>query len=335
MRYISGGVEAKVVMAGAGNFAKQVWPVVSNVDLTLKFAITADLTQLPYQGFDGRTAEMSNLFSSVVFSNAIQPQENALPTYEFRVLDQQFNGAFLSIETVIPSPPKSLTSPSMLVLAAKTDGSNQVVGVEYGSSGFRIVSLLGSAVVRESFIMHTLLSGAKIRVERFLSWVRVFVNDIPVGGATDPSFSFVGAPGIGVFSSAGPNLSTPISDLKIVGGTSLPKTGGVMGYVTRQVQIPRLVVTPILRMLVPGGMSMRAVTRNLRWVDGPTYNTSFTLKMNDTNLGTIGGFDGTAYSISNPFTVPPNAIVGIDAYSNAGVDPPRHIKSGTLEMIPA
>ena len=57
--------------------------------------------------------------------------------------------------------------------------------------------------------------------------------------------------------------------------------------------------------------------------------------MNDTNMGTIGGFDGTAYTISNPFAVPVNAIIGIDAYSNAGVDPPRHIKSGSLEMIPA
>lgn len=334
MRYISGGANAKVVMSGAGNLAKQVWPVVSSLDVDLSFAITADLVQLPYQVFDGRTSALSTLLTCVVFSNAIQPQPNVAPTYELKLLDQKFDGASLTIETVVPLQPKSLTFPSMLVLSASTDGTNEVIGVEYGSNGVRIVSLQGSFLRYENIIPFNIVSGATLRVERFLSWIKVYVNDVPIGAGTDPSFTLVGLPGVGIFSSP-EGLSTPIGSLKIRGGSSSSRTKGGMGYLQRGGPIPRQTSILLMRFIVPGGGTFRAITRNARWNENGGWNRNFTLKMNDVDIGQLGGPDGTDYAISNPFTVPAQAIFSVVVWNIAAYDYGRIVKSGSVEIAPA
>lgn len=334
MRYVAGGANAKVVMGGLGSSAKQVWPVVSSIDLNLRFAITADLVQLPYQMFDGRTSELSTLLTCVVFSNMIQPQPNVAPTYELKLLDQKFNGASLILETVIPPQAKTLTYASMLVVSASADASNEVIAVEYGSNGVRIISLLGSTLRYENIIPYTIQSGSTLRVERFLSWIKVYVDDIPIGAATHPSFNLVGLPGVGVFSSA-EALSTPIGSLKIWGGTSSSKTKGGMGFFQRGGPIPRQTSILLMRFIVPGGGTFRAISRNIRWNENGGWNRNFTLKMNDSDIGVLGGPDGTDYVASNPFTVPEQAIFSVVAWNIAVYDYGRIVKSGSVEIVPA
>lgn len=337
MRFISEGKDAKVVMVGAARGAKQAWPAVSSVESAITLSTAADLEKLPYQGFDGRTNASSKLVPGIVFGNQFAPQANVSPTYEFRLMDRIFDGAFLSIETTIPAAPKSLASPSMLVLSATTDGTNEVIGVEYGSGGVRIVSLLGATVRHEYSIPYSIYGGVKLRVERFLSWIQVFVNNISIGAATHPTFTLKGAPGIGAFSSAAPNMSTPVGTIAVSGGTSLAKLDGGKGFVAVGSVAQQGKNVTILSFTVPGGRSMKAVTRNMRWNVNGNYNRGFALMLNGTIIGYLGGFDGTDYVVSSAFSVPEHSVISVVTFVNAVNAPEeyRTVKSGSVEILPA
>lgn len=335
MRFISEGNDAKVVMSGIGGSAKQAWPKVSSVQETFTFLSTTDLERLPYHQFDARTDPLSQYNSSVVFGGKLTPQGNPKPTYEVRLLDRAFDGASLAIETVIPNAAKTLTLPSMLVLSAKKDDSNTLVGVEYGGNGFRVLSLVGTTTVYEYVMAYPLTGGSTIKVERFLNWVQIYVNGIRITAVTHPSFSLVGYPGVGLFSSESPNTSTPIGPTKIYGGSSLARTYGAQTFFEKQILLPRGETTTIAQIYVQGGRSMRAITRSFRWGNMGSWNRNIKLILNGTNLGAIGGYNGVDYIVSNPFTVPEHSIVRVDAWNNELLDIARIVVSGSIELVPA
>ena len=337
MRFISEGNDAKVVMVGAGlnKTPKQSWPKVSNFESSVAFSSVVDFETASYQGFDGRTSPLSKKAQSTFFGGRLNPQANVAPTYEFRALDHSFDGATVGVETIIPNAPKSLALPSMLILALKTGAVIELIGVEYGSNGVRLISLLDGVVRYEYSMAYNIVGGSVLRVERFLSWIQVYVNGIRIGAATHPTFNLAGFPGVGFYSYTAPGMSTPIGVTKFFGGSSLSRTFGGMKHLDMAVGIPKITYVELMRMTVEGGRSMRAVCRNVRWMDNDGYNRTFTLKMNGSSLGNIGGLNGTDYQLSNPFTVPAKAVFTVEGYTYADPVSARTVKSGSVEIIPA
>lgn len=337
MRITSGAGTAKALMTGIGNSARQTWPEnIKHRSVSISFGTLAELGKISVQKFDGRTISDSTKFPSVVFGSRLSPQGNNKPTYEYRVLDQTFDGASVSVETTVSSSPKTLMFPSMLVLSAKNDDTGDIVGVEYGSNGVRVLSLLGATIRHEYTVPYTISAGSKVRAERFLSWIQVFVNGVRIGATTHPSFNSIGSPGVGLYSSVAPALSTPIGPTVIEGGTSFLRTFGGRGQFTTDIVLPPDEYVNIARVYIEGGRSMRVTTRNARWYNGVFgTNRGFSLKLNGTHIGFIGDLNGTDLVTSNPFTVPKDSIISVDAMSAATQDPNRIVKSGSIEVFPA
>ena len=328
-----GGVEPKLVMSGT----RQIWPKILNRDVVTLFSEDADYVRLPYQGFDGRTESGSRLARSGVSETGLLPQQNFAPTYEFRALDQSFNSAWVSVETVIPVGMKTLALPSMLIIAVivNADKSIELIGAEYGSDGVRIISLLNSQIRYEYFISYGLFPGSTLKVQRFMSFIEVFVDGLRIGAATHSTFTLVGRPGVGVYSAMAPNLSTPIGKTTILGGGSLPKTNGGMLACTVGVRLGALGYFPLARLKVEGGKSMRAVIRNVAWEvanSGRIHQVSAPGK-----TITVGNSNGVNNVTTEPFDVPVDGTVTLNVLMNTAniPDTARVLKSGSIELIPA
>lgn len=333
MRFMVGGVEPKLVMSGT----RQIWPKILNRDVVTLFSEEADYVRLPYQGFDGRTESGSRLARSGVSETGLLPQQNFAPTYEFRALDQSFNSAWVSVETVIPVGMKTLALPSMLIIAVivNADKSIELIGAEYGSDGVRIISLLNSQIRYEYFISYGLFPGSTLKVQRFMSFIEVFVDGLRIGAATHSTFTLVGRPGVGVYSAMAPNLSTPIGKTTILGGGSLPKTNGGMLACTVGVRLGALGYFPLAQLKVEGGKSMRAVIRNVAWEvanSGRIHQVSAPGK-----TITVGNSNGVDNVTTEPFDVPVNGTVTLNVVMNTAniPDTARVLKSGSIELIPA
>ena len=333
MRFMVGGVEPKLVMSGT----RQIWPKILNRDVVTLFSEDADYVRLPYQGFDGRTESGSRLARSGVSETGLLPQQNFAPTYEFRALDQSFNSAWVSVETVIPVGMKTLALPSMLIIAVivNADKSIELIGAEYGSDGVRIISLLNSQIRYEYFISYGLFPGSTLKVQRFMSFIEVFVDGLRIGAATHSTFTLVGRPGVGVYSAMAPNLSTPIGKTTILGGGSLPKTNGGMLACTVGVRLGALGYFPLAQLKVEGGKSMRAVIRNVAWEvanSGRIHQVSAPGK-----TITVGNSNGVDNVTTEPFDVPVNGTVTLNVVMNTAniPDTARVLKSGSIELIPA
>lgn len=333
MRFMVGGVEPKLVMSGI----RQIWPKILNRDVTTIFSEEADYVRLPYQGFDGRTESGSRLAHSSVSESGLLPQQNFAPTYEFRALDQAFNSAWVSVETLLPVGLKTLALPSMLIIAVtvNADKSIELIGAEYGSDGVRLVSLLNNQVRYEYFISYGLFPGSTLKIQRFMSFIEVFVDGLRIGAATHPTFTLVGRPGVGVYSAMAPNLSTPIGKTTILGGGSLPKTNGGMIACTVGVRLGALGYFPLAQLKVEGGKSMRAVIRNVAWEvanSGRIHQVSAPGK-----TITVGNSNGVDNVTTEPFDVPVNGTVTLNVVMNTAniPDTARVLKSGSLELIPA
>lgn len=333
MRFMVGGVEPKLVMSGT----RQIWPKILNRDVVTLFSEDADYVRLPYQGFDGRTESGSRLARSGVSETGLLPQQNFAPTYEFRALDQSFNSAWVSVETVIPVGMKTLALPSMLIIAVivNADKSIELIGAEYGSDGVRIISLLNSQIRYEYFISYGLFPGSTLKVQRFMSFIEVFVDGLRIGAATHSTFTLVGRPGVGVYSAMAPNLSTPIGKTTILGGGSLPKTNGGMLACTVGVRLGALGYFPLARLKVEGGKSMRAVIRNVAWEvanSGRIHQVSAPGK-----TITVGNSNGVNNVTTEPFDVPVDGTVTLNVLMNTAniPDTARVLKSGSIELIPA
>ena len=333
MRYMVGGVEPKLVMSGT----RQIWPKILNRDVVTLFSEDADYVRLPYQGFDGRTESGSRLARSGVSESGLLPQQNFAPTYEFRALDQSFNSAWVSVETLIPVGIKTLALPSMLIIAVivNADKSIELIGAEYGSDGVRIISLLNNQVRYEYFISYGLFPGSTLKIQRFMSFIEVFVDGLRIGAATHSTFALIGRPGVGVYSAMAPNLSTPIGKTTILGGGSLPKTNGGMLACTVGVRLGALGYFPLAQLKVEGGKSMRAVIRNVAWEvanSGRIHQVSAPGK-----TITVGNSNGVDNVTTEPFDVPVDGTVTLNVVMNTAniPDTARVLKSGSIELIPA
>lgn len=333
MRFMVGGVEPKLVMSGT----RQIWPKILNRDVVTLFSEDADYVKLPYQGFDGRTESGSRLARSGVSESGLLPQQNFAPTYEFRALDQSFNSAWVSVETLIPVGMKTLALPSMLIISVivNADKSIELIGAEYGTDGVRLISLLNNQIRYEYFISYGLFPGSTLKVQRFMSFIEVFVDGLRIGAATHSTFTLIGRPGVGVYSAMAPNLSTPIGKTTILGGGSLPKTNGGMIACTVGVRLGALGYFPLAQLKVEGGKSMRAVIRNVAWEvanSGRIHQISVPGK-----TITVGNSNGVDNVTTEPFDVPVDGTVTLNVLMNTAniPDTARVLKSGSLELIPA
>lgn len=335
MRFVSNGLDAKVVMAGVGSAARQAWPPVAPRNVSVSFATQAEFEKLSVHRFDVRTDSASMLVPSIISGNRLVPRPNVAPTYEYRVIDQLLDGALLTIETVVGSSPKSLDYPSMVILSAGDTLPNDIIGVEYGSNGVRILSLLGTSVRHESFTPYTIISGSILRVERFLTTIQIYVNGVRIAKDSHSTYANVGAPGVGLFSLTGTNVSTSIGPTTIIGSSSIARTFGGTAYFEKMA-LERSVYTPIASMHIAGGRMMRSVLVNARWATTTSFSSrAFGIYLNGTRIGLMGDQNGTAIFTSAPFNVPANSIVEVQAASDTESQQGRTIASGYFNMIPA
>lgn len=334
MRYVTGGEDARVVMAGVGSSARQAWPTVAARSEVVSFDNVAEMNKIPVQYIGARTDPTSKLAPSVLSGGRLVPQANIAPTYEHRLLDQTFDGAVLSIETIISSSLKTLALPSMLVVASQKTAAGGLIGVEYGSDGIRIVSFSGTTLVYEHMIPRNILPGSIIRVERFLRTIQVFHNGVRIASEMHSTFNLVGSPGVCLYSSTGSNTSTPIGQTTFQSFSSTARSYGGRGHFEK-LQLPQSTFVNLVKVYVKGGRSMRTVLTNARWTTTTALSArNFEISLNGARIGLLGDQNGTALTTSAAFAVPENSLIEINASSNA-TPQDRVIASGTIDVIPA
>lgn len=341
MRVVSAGNPAKLIMTGVGLEARQAWPPVKYRSVNVNLINAYDMFDLSISGFDARTDPASTLISNMPFGQRLVPVANVAPTFQYRLLDHIFTGQTMAIETIIAPAPKPLALPSMLILNASvtpnSPNTNQIVGVEFGIDGFRILSLLGAAITYEYSIPYSVVSGSLVRVERFLSWVQVYVNGVRVGAATHPSFMFDGSPGVGTYSSVGSNLSTPIGITTFYGGTSLTRVpkGREMFPLTL---IPKSLRVALAKCYIAEAGKYRIAFTNARWVNGTTFSTRrFYTMLNGVQIGEVIDQNGSDYVSIVHNSIPANSIIQVEVFADPDGDPNRLLKPGgyvSYEKIP-
>lgn len=317
VRYITGGVDARVIMTGVGSSAVQAWPKVTGRTEQTTFATASELNELSFSQFDARTGVGSKLAPAGATAGRLTPQANLEPTYQHLLWDQTADGAVMSIETVLSSSLKTLALPSILILAATKSTSPEFVGVEFGSNGVRVVSYLGTTLRFEATTLRALLPGNLLRVERFLNTVRIYVNGLLIATENHPTLSMAGSPGVGLFSSPAPNVSSSIGQTTIQAFSSSLRTFGGQAYLEK-LQVPQNSWTNVATVFVKGGKSMRSIMNMCRWTTTTVFSTrQFQIMLNGTQVGVLGDQNGTDLTISAPFDVPENSRIDLNARSDA------------------
>lgn len=333
VRYISGGVDARVIMTGVGSSAIQAWPKVVGRTEQTTFATPSELNELSYSQFDARTGVGSKLAPAGATGGRLTPQANLEPTYQHMLWDQSIDGAVFSIETILSSSLKTLALPSILIMASTKSTSPTFVGVEFGSNGVRAVSYSGTTLLFESTTLRSLLPGNLLRVERFLNTIRIYVNGLLIATENHSTFSMVGSPGVGLFSSPSPNVSSSIGQTTIQGFSSTLRTFGGRAYVEK-LTIPQNVWTNVATIFLKGGRSMRSTMNLVRWTNTTVFSTrQLQIVLNGNQIGVLGDQNGTDLSISAPFDVPENSRFDINARSDSDQAQNRTLRGGWVDVV--
>lgn len=327
MRRMVGDKVVKATMTGVGSSARQSYPRVTYESISVNLSNIYDISKISMSGFDVRTGSTSKYLGNSAFGGRLSPQGNEVPTYQYRLNDRIFDGVSMAIETIIAPQPKTLALPSSLILAGDWSTGN-LVAAEFGSNGVRLISLSPSGLIYEYLINVGLPAGALLRVERFLSYITVYVNGTRVGSATHPSFNMQGSPGIGTYSHRAPDLSTPVGPTTFFGGTSLPRVRKGREY-WEKTMLPLETPTEICRMYIQEAGRYRLAGNNVRWVNSTAFSgRNWSLRLNGTQVANWNEQNGTN-TLPTTRDVPANSVVTMVADSNAG-DNDRLVQTGHL-----
>jgi hypothetical protein len=328
-------VPALFMVTGTGADIVESWPIGSYMTETLNFANgLSELGKVPISGFDSRTNAASALFPGVVSAGAYSAVGNTNPTHQFRLIDRFYNGSHLILSAKISGAPTALSLPSSLILAGEPGGFAQLA-VEFGSTGFRIVSLSGTTVNYQTTITKTLVANDDIKVIRLKNLISIYVNGIFVWEGSHATFSATGNPGFGTYSTTGSVISTKISSFTVRGSSDRAYAGIGQEFI-RRINLPSSGAWyEVARGYVAVGGTRRISIDVARWTNSTSLSTrSFSLKLNGTEIGVVADQNGGSVVI-NSITIPNNSILTVDAYSSSGVTENRTISQGSIQVTAA
>lgn len=331
---VVGGTQAGFMVNGTGTDIAEIWPVGHYETETINFTSPSDLGKIPISGFDLRTDAGSALFPTVVLAGTYSAVGNTNPTYQYRLVDRQFNGSHLVLSTRISGAPSSLSQPSSLILAGEPGGYSQLL-VEFGSNGFRIVSLSGATINYQNTLTRTLVANDHIQVIRLKNQISIYVNYVLFWEGSHALFSATGNPGIGTYSHAGNVISTKISEFTVRGSSNRPLDGLGQEFIRRITLASSATWYEVARGYIAVGGLRRVSINVARWLNSTSLSTrSFSLKLNGTEIGVVSDQNGGSVVI-NSINVPNNSVLTVDAYSSSGVTENRTISLGSIQVTSA
>lgn len=320
------GQKAKVVMLGTGTRAEQLWPATVYYDNTVEFTRSSSLDRLPISGFDPRTHVDASPVPAVYAAGRLYPQANSAPAYQYRLLDRKFNGNEMVIETVLPQTLQPSHLRSGLVLAGNPSTGEFVV-LEYAANTLILRYFKGTETLASYTFDYAIPANARLKVWRFMGWVRIFVNDTPVGATYNTLYELAGYPGVNLYSVSGLDQSTPIGKTTFRGSTTLNKENRGVEPLSR-VDIPLKRWTPFGYMQLLGGYTCRFYLR-ARWTNRTDFSTrQFEIWMNGSRIWYWNDQNGGDNITTDPIAVPANSTVEVRAYSDSDVLQNRTLQRG-------
>lgn len=320
------GQKAKVVMVGTGTRAEQLWPETKYYDTVVEFTRSSSLDKLPISGFDARTSTDSSPVPAVYAAGRLYAQANVGVSYQYRLLDRKYSGNEMSIETVLPPTLNTNYMPSGLVLAGNPS-TNEFVVLEYSAYALALKYIKGTETQVGYIVNYNLPPNGRLKVSRFMGWVRIFVNDVPIGASYNPFYEMAGYPGVNLYSATELNQSTPIGKTTFRGSTNSNKENRGVEPLSR-VDVPLKRWTPIGYMQLLGGYTCRFYLK-ARWTNGTSFSTrQFEIWMNGSRIWYWNDQNGGDNITTDPIVVPANSTIEVRAYSDSDVLQNRTLQRG-------
>lgn len=338
--YVSGDSKT-IVMAGNGTTADEEWPIANNLAYTFDFAIPNEEKRFPISGFDGRTSSASQYNPGLVIGGTYRPLTNPDHTHHVRLINQQFSGHKLIMETVIANQLFSLALPSCLVLSS-TLSSDQLLVLDFGSNGVRLYPVSGNTIQTQyrTEVLTPIATGDRLRVEWVWDWINIYVNDQLIRAIYEPYFSLAFRSvfgymyvGVGVYSGPNSVWSTPIGKLTVSGSTTSGLELTAQAHFTRGTVFAASTWSEVARIQVNGSGQATVQLVAVAWTSTTSSSTrNWRVKVNGTVVGTITDQNGTNLTVNN-VTIPLDAVITVEGFSNSTQAANRTVGSGIVRVL--
>ena len=331
---VSGGAKARMMIAGIGSEAIEVWPYPNYQTVDLLFGIPQDLGAIPIGVFDGRTHVDSQKYTVSSSGGSLTTLVNNVDTYHMRLVNRKFNGHHMTMQFSVGNPVESLARPSAVILAASLDGQRSV-GVAIGNNGVRLYHLNGTSFLFDKVVAATIQPFDDIKVIRLDDNVKVFINGIKILDETSQFFDSWNRanltdfwyPGFSVYAGAGANTSTSLKPIGLHGTTDQPELL-ISTEQLRRIEIAKDTWVEVARGYVAKGGLCKFTLDSVRFKNDTTFSTrKFYMWLNGVDKASVLAQNGGSVTVNN-ITVPDNSIITVTAYSSGNNAPDRVVERG-------
>ena len=332
---VSGGAKARMMIAGIGSEAIEVWPYPNYQTVDLLFGIPQDLGAIPIGVFDGRTHVDSQKYTVSSSGGSLTTLVNNVDTYHMRLVNRKFNGHHMTMQFSVGNPVESLARPSAVILAASLDGQRSV-GVAIGNNGVRLYHLNGTSFLFDKVVAATIQPFDDIKVIRLDDNVKVFINGIKILDETSQFFDSWNRanltdfwyPGFSVYAGAGANTSTSLKPIGLHGTTDQPELLISTEQLRCNFELAKDTWVEVARGYVAKGGLCKFTLDSVRFKNDTTFSTrKFYMWLNGVDKASVLAQNGGSVTVNN-ITVPDNSIITVTAYSSGNNAPDRVVERG-------
>ena len=334
------GSDAKRVMVGTGTEALEAWPGIEDVNYLFDFPNNDELKWAPINGFDLRTSTSASRAPNWCFNGMLVAGDTTALMYNTRLVDRQIDGDNLEVNVVFGDILNTMSVPSYVVLGSNITLTQMLI-VEFGSDGCRLVKLTGGTVAYNQSYAMSFSSGDSINIKLLgqilkVARVRSGTSSPVTSRDIEPHYSefrgvngkqFVGF-GISSNSSAWGSRLSKVT----ISGQSTYKRMTIAATRTGHMLIPQNSWTDVGSCVIHTGATIDIQFGQGAWViANSSANRQFRIVVNGTVRGTTTD-EGSALSVSN-LTVPDDTIIRIEALSASSNSDHRWVKDGELQAF--
>lgn len=334
----SSAAQAKRVMVGTGSSAVEVWPGVEDVSYLFNFSDNDELKFAPINGFDLRTSVSASRAPSWCFNGMFVAGDTTAIMYNTRLVDRQIDGNTLEFNVVFGDILNTVSMPSYVVLGSNISLTQMLI-LEFGSDGCRLVKLTGGTVAySESYAMsfssgdtlNVRWIGSVLKVNRIRNgvWSLVTTHMIDTHSSEFRGINGKQFVGFGIASNSG-TWGSRLQQVSISGQSTYKRMTIAASRIGHMV-IPNNVWTDVGSCVIHTGATVDIVFGNGAWVIATSSATrQFRLVVNGVVQATTSD-EGGSLSLTS-FTVPNTTIIKIEALSVTSNSDHRWVKEGLLQ----